>query len=293
MDVGAIEIGMDFVEAIETAVGQSDLLLAVIGKRWLSATDAEGRRRLDDPHDFVRLEIATALARNIRVVPVLVQGGTMPSAETLPPDLERLARRQAAELRDASWRSDVARLTDSIERLLNSTRQASAQDAGVGRDAATNGGAGQSSSAAYGQESNTMTMAQDERGKLLARRAAASKVIRCDGLYIEAVSPGERSKSYLRFYEDGTVLESTISVRRSASQDPHAIFASMDKSNPDAPKGTFAVEGNSIQFTIKSLLIDVTYSGTLSGNGLDFVLEDHVLAEEDIHKHYEFHHLVS
>ncbi len=99
-DVEAIEAGVDFVEAINNAVSQCAVLLAIVGPNWLKATDSEGRRRLDDPNDFVRLEIAVALQRNIRVVPVLVGGAVMPKAEDLPQGLESLARRQAHELSD-------------------------------------------------------------------------------------------------------------------------------------------------------------------------------------------------
>ena len=71
MDIDAIEPGLDFVEVIEQAVGSCDALIALIGKQWLTITDDAGLRRLDNPEDFVRLEIAAALARNIRVIPAL------------------------------------------------------------------------------------------------------------------------------------------------------------------------------------------------------------------------------
>ena len=77
-DVDSIEVGDDFVEVINGAVGSCDVLLALIGEDWLSITDAHGRRRLDDPHDFVRLEIEAALARNVRVIPILVDGPGCP-----------------------------------------------------------------------------------------------------------------------------------------------------------------------------------------------------------------------
>ena len=81
MDVsGSIEPGVDFVEAIDQAVGSCSALILVIGDEWLNCADAQGRRRLDDPDDFIRLETATALERNIRVMLVLVQGAKMPGA---------------------------------------------------------------------------------------------------------------------------------------------------------------------------------------------------------------------
>src|SRR5215213_4899040 len=77
-DVDSIRLGDDFVEVITRAVGSCDVLLALIGDEWLTITDEHGRRRLDDPGDFVRLEIEAALARNVRVIPVLVDGARMP-----------------------------------------------------------------------------------------------------------------------------------------------------------------------------------------------------------------------
>jgi len=77
-DIDSIELGDDFVEVITAAVGSCDALLALIGDRWLSSTDRDGQRRLDDPGDFVRLEIEAALARDVRVIPILVGGPRCP-----------------------------------------------------------------------------------------------------------------------------------------------------------------------------------------------------------------------
>jgi PQQ-dependent catabolism-associated CXXCW motif protein len=112
-----MELGVDFVEEIERAVGSCDVLVAVVGPHWLSVADDQGQRRLDDPADFVRLEIATALERNIRVIPVLVQGASMPPAETLPDALQRLARRSAIELSDKRWDYDMGELIASLQRV--------------------------------------------------------------------------------------------------------------------------------------------------------------------------------
>ena len=118
MDVEGIEAGVDFVEVIEQAVGGCAVLLAVIGRSWLTCVDEQGRRRLDDPQDFIRLEIGSALARKVRVVPVLVEGAQMPPVEALPEDLRPLARLQAVELRDSRWDSDVEALIAVLERTL-------------------------------------------------------------------------------------------------------------------------------------------------------------------------------
>jgi hypothetical protein len=117
-DVDTIEPGLDFAEAIAAAVGSCQVLLALIGDRWLDSTDRKGRRKLDDANDLVRLEIQAALERNIRVIPVLVDGVTMPTAEELPASLAGLARRQAFELSYSRFRDDARRLVDLLDRLL-------------------------------------------------------------------------------------------------------------------------------------------------------------------------------
>lgn len=118
MDIDTIEPGIDFVDTIQQAVGCCEVLIVVIGREWLFLTDTTGRRRLDNPSDFVRLEIASALERNIRVIPVLVEGAAMPRPEDLPPELAKLTRRNAIELSDARWAFDVDRLIQTIEGVL-------------------------------------------------------------------------------------------------------------------------------------------------------------------------------
>ena len=117
-DIDTIEPGMDFVEVIEDAVGSCKALLVLIGKQWSHIKDAEGRRRLELEDDFVRLEVATALNRNIRVIPVLLQGAPMPPAEQLPQSLTKLARRNSIELSDARWEFDVGRLVEVLDKAL-------------------------------------------------------------------------------------------------------------------------------------------------------------------------------
>lgn len=114
IDVDTIEYGEDFVEKIQREVGSSDILLAVIGRGWLAAKDDGGHRRIDNPEDFVRIEIGTALKRNIRVVPVLVQRATMPKEGDLPEDLAGLLRRNALEIRETQFARDVDALIDSL-----------------------------------------------------------------------------------------------------------------------------------------------------------------------------------
>ena len=116
IDVDTIAPGQDFVEVIKQAVGSCDVFLALIGPEWLQSTDTQGHRRLDNPEDAVRLEITTALDRNIPVIPVLVGGTRMPSADQLPDPLKTFARRNALEISNTRWQYDVDRLIESIER---------------------------------------------------------------------------------------------------------------------------------------------------------------------------------
>jgi hypothetical protein len=116
-DVDVLRPGLDFSEAIDRAVGESDVLLAVIGREWL--VDDQGHRRLDDAQDYVRREIETALGRRTSVVPVLVEGARMPAEEELPPSLARLSRLQAAELSDdARWKFDKEVLLERLDDML-------------------------------------------------------------------------------------------------------------------------------------------------------------------------------
>jgi len=118
MDVDKIGPGVDFVRKIEEAVKSSRVLLALMGRSWLSATSADGQRRIDDPRDFVRLEIATALEEDLLVVPLLVQGAVMPGADDLPEPLSTLARRNALELTNERFDYDVARIVEAVEEAI-------------------------------------------------------------------------------------------------------------------------------------------------------------------------------
>lgn len=119
MDVTGIEPGRDFRRVIEQQIASCGVLLAVIGKSWLTAANEKGERRLDDAHDFVRLETASALKRDIPVIPVLVQQAAMPRAEELPDDLKDLAFRNSVELSHARWDSDVELLVAALRRHVD------------------------------------------------------------------------------------------------------------------------------------------------------------------------------
>ena len=116
MDVEAIRPGAEFADVIKQAVSSCDVVVTVIGKNWLSQPGAAGRRRLDDRHDLVRLEIQSALESKLLVVPVLVQGAQMPRADQLPRALTRLAGKNAHEISYARWQHDVEKLIATLER---------------------------------------------------------------------------------------------------------------------------------------------------------------------------------
>jgi hypothetical protein len=112
MDIDSIEPGLDFVEVIENSVASCYVVLLLIGKRWQPG-------RLQDDRDFVRLELLAALERKIRVVPVLLEGAQMPSAEELSPVLAALSRRQAFELSNRHFSDDLNELVALLERIVN------------------------------------------------------------------------------------------------------------------------------------------------------------------------------
>ena len=118
MDVDHIPPGVDFVEHLNSQVAACDIILVVIGPRWLDAKDEGGQRQLHDPDDFVAIEIAAALTRNIRVIPVLVDGARMPKASELPESLQQLVRRQAVEVRHSQFGRDAEALIKKIQPSL-------------------------------------------------------------------------------------------------------------------------------------------------------------------------------
>src|SRR5258705_4080847 len=118
MDVDHIPAGTDFVAHLNSQVAECDVVLVVIGPNWLSAKDESGGRRLDNPDDFVAIEIAAALARDIRVIPVLVDGARMPKASELPETLKALARRQAVDVRHTHFGHDAGALVKRMREAL-------------------------------------------------------------------------------------------------------------------------------------------------------------------------------
>jgi hypothetical protein len=134
-DVDSIRPGDDFAEVITAAVADCDVLLALIGDRWLTIAGEDGHRRLDDPDDFVRLEIQAALAHGVLVIPVLIGGAVMPSREELPTSLARMVRFQAVELSPNHFEADTERLLRALDNRLAEAqaRRDDKEAAGAGR----------------------------------------------------------------------------------------------------------------------------------------------------------------
>ena len=122
MDLDSIQVGRDFVEAIEEALGSCAVLVALIGRQWATLTGEDGRRRLDDPADTLRFEVKTALDRGVPVIPVLVDGADAPRQQELPAELHKLARLNALEWSLSRHQYDTDRLLDLIQQELGGTR---------------------------------------------------------------------------------------------------------------------------------------------------------------------------
>ncbi len=113
-DVSSIGPGDRFPQSVERAISDADVVLALIGPRWATVTDADGVTRLDDPDDYVRLELETALRLEKRVVPVLVDHALLPARQVLPATLAPMVECQAVSIRDESWGDDVDRLWEAL-----------------------------------------------------------------------------------------------------------------------------------------------------------------------------------
>ncbi len=118
-DVDNIPLGTDFRLALKDTIQSCNAVLVIIGQEWMHAHNEEGTRRLDDPDDFVRIEVESALQRHIPVVPVLVRGAAMPDEDDLPASLKSLAFRNGMEIRgDPYFHSDVDRLLKLLNKQL-------------------------------------------------------------------------------------------------------------------------------------------------------------------------------
>jgi hypothetical protein len=136
MDIDDIPIGADFSEVITRTLEKVDAMVVVIGPNWLRAADHEGRRRLDDPADYVRREVMGALAKGALVVPVLVDNAPMPADRDLPEELKPLAYRNAVVISDIRFDYDVGRLVDALERVTAEAQAKAEEEARLEAEAA-------------------------------------------------------------------------------------------------------------------------------------------------------------
>ena len=120
--------GVDFVEAVETQMAESEVMVSLIGPSWLSERDETGTRRIDNPGDWVRIELETALRRGIRVIPVLVDGAAMPSEGELPETLKLFARRQAIRITHENFAAQVQSLIKAVKLALSDAEEARSRE---------------------------------------------------------------------------------------------------------------------------------------------------------------------
>lgn len=121
MDINVIEPGVNFVKVVDAAIRQCHAVIVVIGPQWLTIRDDEGQRRLDNPNDLVRLEVATALNHDIRLIPALVGGASMPREFELPDALKQLVVRNAIEITDTYFHQDADRLIAVLEKVVDTS----------------------------------------------------------------------------------------------------------------------------------------------------------------------------
>lgn len=120
LDVDTLAPGVNFRKEIRATLSRIEVMLVVIGRHWIDARDSSGRRRLDNPDDHVRVEIAAALAKDILVIPVLVGAASAPRGDTLPDDIRELADRNAIELNDRDWHHDTSTLVETLKKPISS-----------------------------------------------------------------------------------------------------------------------------------------------------------------------------
>jgi uncharacterized membrane protein YhaH (DUF805 family) len=188
IDVDAIEPGVDFVDSLDKQVSNCSAFIAVIGPGWLTARNAAGERRLDNPSDYVRVEIESALKRDIRVIPVLVDGASMPPPSELPASLEPLSRRNAVEIAHHRFTTDCDALAVAIKRAL-----------GMAPPSATTPGTA-------AQTAAEPVMAQQTAVPLMAvPLMAASSVAQIDQAPAKELPPAKRSWAEILFSFRGRI----------------------------------------------------------------------------------------
>src|SRR5205085_2521997 len=115
-DIVSSRVGFDWVRQIEQAISRSSVILVVIGSRWFAA-GSDGTRRIDDPADTLRIEVATAFRQGVKVIPVLIEDVQMPRRDDLPEEIRPVATIQARRLRDEDWDHDVGLLIEDLEQI--------------------------------------------------------------------------------------------------------------------------------------------------------------------------------
>ncbi len=181
MDVDTIEPGERFSDVVQRTVGSCDILLALVGDRWLNAQDSTGQTRLSNPDDWVRLEIATALKRDVRVIPVLINGAIVPRRSDLPEDLSDLAMRQAIDVTHAHFHTDVDRLLQTLDKVLSrpstgSRPAGSATSIAPLKNAPVNAWSSSSAVAATEKSAGEVAAPWAEDKKLLALKVAVAVI---------------------------------------------------------------------------------------------------------------------
>ncbi len=137
-DSNTLMPGLDFTQEITKHIQSAKVMIVLIGHHWLTDSDPTGLHNLDSPTDYVRREILAGIAQDIPIIPVLIDGAKMPSAQELPPDLLQLERCQAFEITTTRWKYDVSQLIQQLESLLGTTWQKGASSlVGVGSGLAT------------------------------------------------------------------------------------------------------------------------------------------------------------
>ena len=223
MDVSGIEPGRDFRRVIEQNVASCGVLLAMIGRGWIDAKDHAGRRRLDDPQDFVRLETAAALKRDIPVIPVLVRGGSLPLHDQLPEDLKDLAYRNAVELTHARWDSDVQLLIKALRPYVDK----GPEEAGKEKTRPTpERPGGKAATLVSGEVGRTSTAAPTQPPKWLWRRRTVMAGVGASVIAIGGLS----------FYEYRRIAYEEETKRKLASnaEESKRILADIDASHNKA-----------------------------------------------------------
>ena len=174
MDVDTIALGRDFRQVVRERVETCDLMLALVGRDWTTVTNSSGKRRLEDSNDFVRLEIAAALKRDIPVIPVLVQGAAMPAAEQLPEEIKDFAYRNGFELSHSRWESDLQEMLKRLGLLSEPGQPASPEKV---NPTVTESPNAPSKTSAHGTGENQIQKASPAKARYIGMAAAALAVV--------------------------------------------------------------------------------------------------------------------